>query len=201
MSLKSDFSGSAQGCRAGADGTCFPPPSAEAHLPADAGGCQTRSRRADSRGVAAGLHCPCRLIGRSADRLTCAEPRRQRDVSPLQSTHLHENRAAINSVAGCVELVAVEPGPTVIRRPVVDADDTEKHRRGELNARRASHANDFAGPGYQPDSLAVGVEPLVRMRRNTHRRRISATIDQLLSIFNYPPESVGYRGSHRQIAR
>jgi hypothetical protein len=36
------------------------------------------------------------------------------------------------------------------------ADDTEEHWGGELNARRASHTDDFAGPGYQPDSLAVG---------------------------------------------
>jgi hypothetical protein len=44
----------------------------------------------------------------------------------------------------------------------VHADNAEQHGRRELNARFSGHADDIAGPGYQPDSLAVGKVHLVR---------------------------------------
>lgn len=77
-------------------------------------------------------------------------------MSALKSADLDEYRAAIDRFADRVEFVTVEPCPPVISRPIMDADDTKQERRCELHARLAGHADDFAGPGYQPDSLAVG---------------------------------------------
>ena len=38
----------------------------------------------------------------------------------------------------------------------MNSNDAEQQWRRELNARFSSHTDDVAGPGYQPDSLAVG---------------------------------------------
>lgn len=81
---------------------------------------------------------------------------RTSQVGALQTTDLNEDRSAVDRLTGGVELVAIEPRPTVVGGPVMNTNDAEQQWRRELNARFSSHTDNVAGPGYQPDSLAVG---------------------------------------------
>ena len=54
--------------------------------------------------------------------------------------------STLDGVTGRVELVAIQPDPALVRRPVVHPDDAEKHRRRELDAGRLRHMYDIAGP-------------------------------------------------------
>ena len=99
---------------------------------------------------------PCRVESRARG----GANRGASELRSLQATDLHEDRSTVDRLAGGVEFVSVEPGPTVVGGPIVHADNAEQHGRRELNARFSGHTDDIAGPGYQPDSLAVGkVQP------------------------------------------
>jgi hypothetical protein len=80
------------------------------------------------------------------------EAGRDRRIRRLQAVDLYEDRPPIDCLADGIELVSVEPRPPVVGGPVMDTDDSEQQRRGrKLNAGCAGHANDLAGPGYQPE--------------------------------------------------
>src|SRR6185312_3109212 len=87
---------------------------------------RTRDRASGPYGVRAGLRCGLHL---------------------LQPFPLYEDGPAADGVAGGVELVAVEPEPTVVGRPVEHPDHPEHDRPEELDTRRASHVQNVTGAG------------------------------------------------------
>src|SRR5256885_13323003 len=56
----------------------------------------------------------------------------------FRSPELDEDGATLDRVPRGVELVAVEPHPTVVRLPVVHPDHPEEHRLRELHTDRKS---------------------------------------------------------------
>lgn len=63
----------------------------------------------------------------------------------LQPLDEDEDRATLDGVARGVELVSVQPRPTVVGRPVMHPDHAEQHRFRELDAGSLRHAQDITG--------------------------------------------------------
>src|SRR5690606_34650977 len=64
-----------------------------------------------------------------------------------QPVDLDEDRSAVDRVAVVVELVAVEPHPAGVGRPVEDANHPKPHRLAELDAGYPSDLEDVTGAG------------------------------------------------------
>jgi hypothetical protein len=98
-----------------------------------------------------------RLVDDAADRATrtaagADESRCDGRIGRLKAADLDEDRPSVDRLTDRVELISVEPGPSVVGGPVMHADHSEQQRRRrELDTCCAGHSNDLAGPGYQPE--------------------------------------------------
>lgn len=68
-------------------------------------------------------------------------------IDAAQPGSLDEDGASLDRLTGGVELVAVEPDPTGVRRPIMYPDYPEEHRPGELHAGLTCDLQDIAGAG------------------------------------------------------